>query len=131
MPGRKEKSTRIEIRSPDASSNIYLALAIIQSAGIQGIKEGLKFSPPEEKDIFEMKKSEMEKKKIKTLSHNLNEALGFLKESKLVKETLGNHIFQKIIQNKELEWKNYTKAVGKKYEKEVSPYEIKKYLPIL
>jgi glutamine synthetase len=128
---RKENSTRIELRSPDPACNIYLALAIIQAAGIQGIKENLKFLPPEEKDIYEMSKSEMKKKKIKTLSKNLKEALEHFKKSKLVRETLGDHIFQKIIQNKEIEWQKYKKAVGKKFEKEVSPYEIKEYLPVL
>lgn len=129
-PG-KEAATRIELRSPDPACNIYLTLAIIQAAGIQGIKENLKFLPPEEKDIYEMKKSEMKRKKIETLSQNLKEALGFFKKSRLVKETLGDHLFQKIIQNKKIEWQKYKKAVGKKYEKEVSPYEIKEYLPVL
>jgi len=149
----KEKSTRIELRSPDPACNIYLTLATIQAAGIQGIKENLKFLPPEEKDIYEMTKSEMKKKKIKTLSKNLKEALELFKKSKLVKETLGEHIFQKLIQNKEIEWQKYKKAAGKKFEKpstraklgagpvphrklisgagEVSPYEIKEYLPVL
>lgn len=130
QPG-KEAATRIELRSPDPACNIYLTLAIIQAAGIQGIKENLKFLPPEEKDIYEMKKSEMKRKKIETLSQNLKEALGFFKKSRLVKETLGDHLFQKIIQNKKIEWQKYKKAVGKKYEKEVSPYEIKEYLPVL
>jgi len=127
----KEKSTRIELRSPDTACNIYLTLAIIQAAGIQGIKENLKFLPPEEKDIYEMSKSEMKRKKIKTLSKNLKEALELFKKSKLVRETLGEHIFQKLIQNKEIEWQKYKKAVGRKFEKEVSPYEIKEYLPVL
>jgi len=127
----KEKSTRIELRSPDSGCNIYLALAIIQAAGIQGIKENLKFPPPQEKDIFEMTKAEMKRKRIKTLSKNLKEALELFKSSKLTKETLGKHIFQKIIENKEIEWQKYKKAVGKKYEKGVSPYEIKEYLPVL
>lgn len=127
----KEKSTRIELRSPDPSCNIYLTLAIIQAVGVQGIKENLKFSPPEEKDIYEMTKAEMKKKKIRTLSNNLKEALELFRKSKLARETLGDHIFQKIIQNKEIEWSNYKKAVGKKFEKEVSPYEIEKYLPVL
>ncbi len=130
QPG-KEANTRIELRSPDPACNIYLTLAIIQAAGIQGIKENLKFLPPEEKDIYEMKKSEMKRKKIETLSQNLKEALGFFKKSRLVKETLEDHLFQKIIQNKKIEWQKYKKAVGKKYEKEVSPYEIKEYLPVL
>jgi glutamine synthetase len=129
QPG-KEKSTRIELRSPDPACNIYLALAIVQATGIKGIKENLKFSPPEEKDIFEMTKAEMRRKKINTLSKNLKEALELFEKSKLAKETLGNHIFQKIIQNKEIEWQKYKKAVGKKFEKEVSPYEIKEYLPV-
>jgi len=106
-------------------------LAIIQAAGIQGIKENLKFLPPEEKDIFEMTKAEIKRKKINTLSKNLKEALELFEKSKLAKETFGNHIFQKIIQNKEIEWLKYKKAVGKRYEKEVSPYEIKEYLPVL
>ena len=127
----KKSSTRIELRSPDSGCNIYLTLAIIQAAGIQGIKENLKFPPPEEKDIYEMTKSEMKRKKIKTLSKNLKEALELFKKSRLVRETLGEHIFQKIIQNKEIEWQKYQKAVGKKYEKQVSPYEIKEYLPVL
>jgi len=127
----KEKSTRIELRSPDPACNIYLALAIIQAAGIQGVKENLKFLSPEEKDIFEMKKSEMKRKGIKTLSKNLKEALELFKKSKLVREALGEHIFQKLIQNKKIEWLKYKKAVGKRYEKEVSPYEIKEYLPVL
>ena len=149
----EEKSTRIELRSPDPACNIYLALAIIQATGIKGIKEHSKFPPPEEKDIFEMTKAEMKKKKIKTLSKNLKETLELFKKSKLAEKTLGNHIFQKIIQNKEIEWGNYKKAVGKKpstraklgagpvphrnkvsgagFEKKVSPYEIKEYLPVL
>jgi len=127
----KENSTRIELRSPDPACNVYLALAIVQAAGIQGIKENLKFLPPEEKNIYKMSKSEMKRKGIETLSKNLKEALEIFKKSKLVKETLGEHIFQKLIQNKEIEWQKYKKAVGKKYEKEVSPYEIKEYLPML
>ena len=130
QPG-KGKPSRIELRSPDPACNIYLALAIIQTAGVQGIKENLKFLPPEEKDIYEMTKTEMKRKKIETLSKNLKEALEIFKKSKLAKETLGKHIFQKLIQNKEIEWQKYKKAVGKKYEKEVSPYEIKEYLPVL
>jgi len=128
---REETATRIELRSPDSTCNIYLALAIIQAAGIQGIKENLKLPPPEEKNIFEMTKVEIKRRKIKVLSKNLKGALKFFKNSNLTRETLGEHLFQKIIQNKEIEWSNYQKAVDKKFEKEVSPYEIKEYLPVL
>jgi len=131
MPNAKEKATRIEIRSPDPTCNIYLALAAIQTAGIRGIKENLKLVPPQERNIYKMTPKEMEKAKIVTLAKDLKEALENFKKSKLMKETLGEHIFQKLIQNKEIEWQKYKKAVGKGYKKEVSPYEIEEYLPVL
>jgi len=131
VPKGKERSTRIEIRSPDPACNIYLAFAAIQASGIQGIKENLKLIPPQERNIYKMTKEEMKKLKIATLAKNLKEALEIFKKSKLMKETLGDHIFQKLIQNKEIEWQKYKKSVGKKYQKEVSPYEIKEYLPVL
>lgn len=130
QPG-KEGATRIEIRNPDPGCNIYLALAIIHAAGVQGIKEGLKLLPPEEKDIYEMTEAEMEKKKIEVLASDLMGALEFFKKSELAKIALGEHIFQKIIQNKEIEWQKYQKAAGLGFQNEVSPYEIKEYLPIL
>jgi len=130
QPG-KESSTRIEIRNPDPACNVYLALSLIQAAGIEGIKKNLKFIPPIENDIFKMTKAERKKKKIKFLSKNLGEALKLFEKSKLAKEALGNHLYNKTIQNKEIEWKKYIKTWGIKFEKKVSPYEIKEYLPIL
>jgi len=127
----KEDSTRIELRSPDSACNIYLVLAVIQATGVRGIKENLKFFLAEEKDIYEMKKSEMKRKKIKVLSKNLKKALFLFKKSNFCKDVLGEHIFEKIIQNKEIEYAEYLKSVGKKFETEVSPYEIKKYFPVL
>ncbi len=128
---KPEKSTRIEIRSPDPACNIYLALAIIQAAGISGIRKDLKLFPLEETNIFEMPKKDMKKKKIRTLSKNLKEALKEFKDSQLAKKTLSNHLYQKMIQNAEIQWQEYKKAVKDEYKEKVSPYEIKKYLPIL
>jgi glutamine synthetase len=131
VPNGKERATRIEIRSPDPGCNIYLALAVIQVAGIMGIKENLKLALPQERNIYKMTKEEMRKAKIVTLAENLKEALEIFKKSKLMKETLGDHIFQKLIQNKEIEWERYKKVVGSKYQKEVSPYELEEYFPVL
>ena len=126
-----KKATRIEVRSPDPACNIYLALTMIQAAGIQGIKKNLKLLPPEEKDIFKMSKKEMKQKNINTLAKNLKEASEEFKRSKLVKEVLSNHLSNKMIQNAEIQWNEYKKVSGNKFKQEVSPYEIEKYLPIL
>ncbi|GAH49128.1 unnamed protein product, partial [marine sediment metagenome] len=44
-------------------------------------------------------------------------------KSTLVRETLGDHVFDKFIENKKIEWDNYRT--------QVTDYEIKRYLPIL
>jgi glutamine synthetase len=44
-------------------------------------------------------------------------------KSKLVRETLGDHIFQKFIENKKVEWD--------RFRIHVSQYEIDRYLPML
>lgn len=129
-PG-KEDSTRIELRSPDPTCNIYLALSVILEAGIRGIEENIELIPPQEKDIYHMDEEEMKNAKIQVLSANLKDALEIFKNGKLSKEVIGEHLFTKIIQNKEIEWEKYEKAVGKKYEKEVSPFEIGEYFPVL
>ncbi len=129
-PG-KEDATRIELRSPDPSCNIYLSLSAIISAGVRGIEEKFELIPPQERDIYHMDEEEMREAKIQVLSSNLKEALELFKKSNLVKDLLGEHLFTKIIQNKEIEWEKYEKAVGKKYDKEVSPYEIEEYFPVL
>ena len=127
----RERSTRIELRSPDPAGNIYLGLAIIQAAGIKGIKEKLPFPPVVEEDIFEMTIEERKRRKIDTLSKNLKESLGHFQKSDLVKKTLTDHLFKKFVANKEYEWSLYRKNVKEGFEQQVSDYEIKHYLPVL
>jgi len=128
---KAETATRFEIRSPDPGCNIYLTLAMIQEAGARGVKDNLEFSLPQENDIFAMTEAEIKEKGIVTLAENLEQALRIFKDSRLAKETLGEQLFLKIIQNKEIEWEKYKKSVAEGFEKKVSPYEIKEYLPIL
>jgi len=127
----QEKATRIELRNSDPACNPYIALSLIHAAGIKGIRENLEFTDPVEEDLFKMSSAEREKRKIEILSRNLGEALTYFKNSKLVEETLGDHLFNKFIQNKEIEWLEYSKATGKDHKEKVSSYEIKEFLPLL
>jgi glutamine synthetase len=54
-----------------------------------------------------------------------------MKKSKLLKDLFGEHMFQKFLQNKRYEIEQYNKSVTKEFDKQVSEYEIKKYLPVL
>ncbi len=130
QPG-KEKATRIELRSPDPGCNIYLALATMLAAGLDGIRRKIELPPPVEENIYHMSNSRQKKAGIQVLPRNLQEAVKLAEKSQLVKEILGEHIFEKFISNKHKEIEDYLKNVPDEYEKQVSPYEIKKYLPML
>jgi len=121
-PG-KEKATRIELRSPDPACNPYLAFACMLRAGLEGIKKGYSLPEPIEKDIFHMTEEERKSLGIDSLPGSLGEAISYAEKSDLLKDTLGEHIFNELIKNKKLEWNEYRIRVF--------PYEIEKYLPIL
>jgi glutamine synthetase len=121
-PG-KEKATRIEFRSPDPACNPYLAFAVMLAAGLKGIEKGYELPPPVEEDIFEMSEASRKKHGIESLPGSLSEAIQLTEKSELVKETLGDHVFEKFIENKKIEWDQYRTHV--------SQFELEKYLPIL
>ena len=121
-PG-KEKATRIEFRSPDPACNPYLAFAVMLAAGLKGIEKDYPLANPVEEDIYEVPPEKRRKMKIDELPGSLFEAVSVCEKSQLVREALGDHIFNKFIENKKIEWD--------RYRVHVSEYEIEKYLPIM
>lgn len=119
----KEKATRAEFRCPDPACNPYLAFTVMLAAGLKGIEEQYELPEPVEDDIFTMSETERKKRGIVSLPSSLEEALAETEKSELVREALGDHIFEKFIANKKIEWENYRVHI--------SQYEIQKYLPIL
>ncbi len=121
-PG-KAKATRIEFRAPDPACNPYLAFAVQIAAGLEGIEKEYTLPEPIEVDIFEMDEKAREEAGITSLPGNLFEAIQEVSKSELVREALGNHIFEKFIENKKKEWDAFRTHVSK--------YEIDTYLPLL
>ena len=121
-PG-KEEATRIEFRSPDPACNPYLAFAVMLAAGMKGVEENYQLPEPIEEDIYEMDEIARERAGITSLPGSLFEAIQELEKSELMRETLGDHIFNKLIHNKKIEWD--------RFRTHVSLYEIDNYLPIL
>ena len=113
----------MEFRSPDATCNPYLAFAVMLAAGLKGIEEHYPLPNPVEEDIYEMDEMARKKAGIASLPGSLFEAIQEVEQSQLVRETLGEHIFSKFVENKKIEWD--------KYRTHVSQFEIEKYLPIM
>jgi glutamine synthetase len=121
-PG-KALATRAEFRCPDPACNPYLAFAVMLSSGLKGIEQRYELPEPVEEDVFEMTAEQRQERGIASLPGSLEEAVAETEKSELVRETLGDHIFEKFIANKKIEWDSYRTHVSR--------YELEKYLPIL
>ena len=122
-PG-KEKSTRIELRMPDPACNPYLAFACMLAAGLRGIEQRLEPPDPVENvNIYEMTADERIGLEIAALPEDLGEAIRMTSESELMRETLGEHIFDQFLRNKRIIWQEARSHVSRA--------EVVYYLPIL
>lgn len=119
----KEKATRIELRSADPACNPYLAFACMLAAGLDGIEKGYKLPDAIEENIFQMDEPERKKRGIGSLPSSLIEACELMSASTLMKDTLGPHIFDTLLENKKMEWD--------RYRMQVTDYELGAYLPVL
>ncbi|MBW2473978.1 MAG: type I glutamate--ammonia ligase [Deltaproteobacteria bacterium] len=120
IPANRGLSTRTEVRCPDPACNPYLALAMMLSSGLDGVKNKLDAPASVNVDIFEMNLAEKEAAGIDSLPGTLEEAILALKESQIAKEALGEHIFEKYIEGKTQEWDSYRTWV--------TDWEIKRYI---
>lgn len=120
IPARRGVGTRVEVRNPDPSCNPYLAIAAMLKAGLDGIKKGTQPPAAVNENVYKMTHAEMEARGIKALPGNLMEAVNVLKGSKVIKEALGEHIYNRFIDAKVLEWNRYQEAVH--------PWELEEYL---
>jgi glutamine synthetase len=119
----KEKETRFELRSPDPACNPYLCFSVMLAAGLAGMEEGLEPPPPVEENVYHMTSEERKKRGIGQLPGSLLEAIQLVENSQLVREALGDHVFNAFVENKKIEWDRYRIRV--------TDYELERYLPIL
>jgi len=107
----REKSTRLELRCSDPSCNPYLAFAVMLAAGLKGIEEKIEPPDPVEEDVYGFDDRKLAKFYIKTLPADLGEAIEEFRKSKLMKETLGDHAFNKYLEIKTVEWNEFQRSV--------------------
>ncbi|NQU94748.1 MAG: glutamine synthetase [Candidatus Omnitrophica bacterium] len=121
-PG-KENATRVELRNPDPACNPYLAFSVMLAAGLEGIKQ--KYPLPEQVtgNIYDMSESERKRRKITSLPDDLFEAIKITEKSAIVRKALGDKVFEYFIRNKKDEWNEYRR--------QITAYELDKYLAIL
>ena len=113
-------ATRVELRCPDPSCNPYLAFAVMLQAGLDGIRRGLTPPEPAEEDLYRL--DEPARHAWETLPGSLGEALVELESDPLIRDALGDHVYQRFVAAKHREWDDYRVSV--------SQWEVDRYLPV-
>ena len=112
IPVTREEGIRVELRSPDASANPYVVLAICLAAGLDGIKN--KITPTKSSNLA------AQEQQAEHLPETLKEAIDYFESSSWVKEVLGEEFCRQYVAAKKNEWLRYTR--------QVTDWEIAEYL---
>ena len=120
IPARRGAGTRVEHRLPDPSANPYLALAVMLSAGLDGITTLADAREPVDTNIFDMSFRERRRLRIDDLPRDLNEACDELEKDDVIREALGEHIYEHFLAAKRAEWTEYSETIH--------AWEVERYL---
>ncbi len=110
-PG-KDKAARIELRCPDPSGNPYLQFSAMISAGMDGINQAM--TPPaglNNINIYGLSSEERKQMGIRQLPGSLLEALDELDKDALLKNDLGDTLYNAFSCAKRTEWDEYRISV--------------------
>jgi glutamine synthetase len=113
------RGTRLELRAPDPSCNPYLALAAMLKSGLDGIRHELPLPEPADEQDGDVDLVEGENL-TNPLPATLGEALEELNWDPVVRDALGQPIFERFLTAKEQEWL----AFGR----HISNWELSRYL---
>jgi glutamine synthetase len=120
VPTERGEGTRCENRLPDPAANPYLALAVQIAAGLDGIAEKLDPGDPINKNIARMSYRERRRNRIDELPRDLQEALDYLEKDRVIRDALGEHIYERYVEAKHEEWLAFIE--------QVSEWELERYL---
>lgn len=122
IPASRGAGTRVELRSPDPSTNPYLALACCLAAGLDGIKRNLPAPKSVDVNLFKSTQEERDALGVKNLPGSLYEAIVAMEEDGFVKTVLGDHAYNAFVTSKKAEWDQFRMFVSK--------WEIDNYLAV-
>lgn len=102
--------TRIELRSPDPSGNVYLQMAVFIAMGLQGIRESSDPGEPDTGSVY----SRHNYSRItdsRFLPRSMYEALAEAEKSAFLKDVLGERLFSSYMELKTREWESFRTTV--------------------
>jgi glutamine synthetase len=123
IPAARGSSTRVELRSPDPACNPYLSFAVILMAGLDGVENKIDPGEPTTLNLFHLDDEERKAHGIESLPGSLKEALDNLETDNIVRNALGEHVYEDFMRLGRAEWDAYRISVH--------DWEIKRYLNLI
>ena len=121
-PAFGDEPPLIEVRSPDASCNPYLAMAVLVESLAEGIRARSLPGDPFTGSTYELSERFRNEHGIRMLPRSLRQAIAALDEDIVVRGALGDHIYHAFRDAKLAEYERYRKAVH--------PWEREAYLRV-
>jgi len=101
IPAAIGENVRMELRSPDPSSNPYLAFSLIIAAGLDGIENKITLPPAVDADLYTADAGVT--KPLAQLPDSLDKAIALAENSEFVKNVIGEELSSKYIAVKKTE----------------------------
>ncbi len=114
-----EAALELELRSPDACANPYLALAVTLACALDGIRQGEEPPDPLDETLIRYDDAELGRLGVPPLPATLGDALAALTEDDIVRAAIGDYVCDQLLLVKRAEWDDYRRYV--------SPWEHARY----
>ena len=114
-----QQAAELELRSPDALANPYLALAVALACGLAGIRHRIEPPEPLDESFVSYDEEDLDRRGVLRLPTTLGEAIAAFADDELVRNTLGDYLTDQLLTVKRAEWQDYRAHV--------SPWELARY----
>lgn len=111
--------TEIELRSPDAMANPYLAIAVALGTAVNGIEQKLDPPDPFDENLVHYQPEEYARLGVERLPSTLGDAIETLAQDETMRDILGHYIVDQLVNVKRGEWNEFRRHV--------SPWEVARY----
>jgi glutamine synthetase len=103
---------RVELRAADSANNPYLGAAMVLSAGLEGIREGLDPGEPHTENMYRKSEAELKEMGMTLLPRTLGEAIDAFEADPLSAEVMGESMFEAYGRFRRDEWDAYHNHVS-------------------
>ncbi len=103
---------QVELRSPDPAANPYLACAVMLAAGLDGIERNLALPEPVEESLYSITDDELRSRNLGMLPLTLGEAIIELERDGVIRDALGDHVYERYVGALRQQWQEYRTSVS-------------------